>query len=161
MGDPVLLRASEIAAMEGVAKAHFLNPEARRVNRSLGDATGLTGIGIHLIEVEPGGWTTEHHIHHHEDEAIYVLSGTAEARHGDDVVAVGPGDFLGYAAGGPAHSLRATGDAPLRCLVMGQRLAHDVCDYPDRGKRLFRNAGLPWQVADLDGLSDPKATAKA
>lgn len=153
----VLLRAVEIAALAGEAKTHFLNPGARRTNRSLGDATGLTGLGIHLIEVAPGDATTEHHRHHHEDEAIYVLSGTAEARIGDETVTVRPGDFLGHAAGGAAHSLVATGSEPLRCLVMGQRLAHDVCDYPTAGKRLFRNAGLPWQVADMDDLSDPKA----
>ncbi|SDZ13910.1 hypothetical protein SAMN05444004_106188 [Jannaschia faecimaris] len=51
---PYLLRAADIAAMQGLAKTHFLNPRARRINKSLGDATGLTGLGIHLIEVAPG-----------------------------------------------------------------------------------------------------------
>ena len=59
MSDTYLLTADEIDAMEGLHKAHFLNPGARRVNKSLGDATGLTGLGIHIIEVEPGMETTE------------------------------------------------------------------------------------------------------
>ena len=72
--DPVyLVKAAEIAAMEGLAKTHFLNPNARRINKSLGDLTGLTGLGFHLIEVEPGCETTEHHLHHQEDECVYVL----------------------------------------------------------------------------------------
>ncbi|MEM7643770.1 MAG: cupin domain-containing protein [Pseudomonadota bacterium] len=157
--DP-LLRAADIAAMEGLAKTHFLNPRARRVNKSLGDATGLTGLGIHLIEVQPGDVTTEHHVHYHEDEAIYVLSGTAEASYGDTVQTVGPGDFLGYAAGGEAHSLVATGDAPLRCLVIGQRLDHDVADYPRKAKRIFRNIGFPYTLVDHDALETVQAGRK-
>ncbi|MEM7488869.1 MAG: cupin domain-containing protein [Pseudomonadota bacterium] len=157
--DP-LLRAADIAAMEGLAKTHFLNDRARRVNKSLGDAVGLTGLGIHLIEVQPGDVTTEHHVHYHEDEAVYILSGTAEAHTGDRVEAVGPGDFLGYAAGGAAHSLVATGTEPLRCLVVGQRLDHDVADYPRKGKRIFRNVGFRYTLVDHDALEYVTAGAK-
>ncbi len=58
-----LVTAEEIAAMEGLRKTHFLNDNARRTNKSLGDLTGLTGIGFHIIEVEPGRETTEYHLH--------------------------------------------------------------------------------------------------
>ncbi|WP_298433680.1 cupin domain-containing protein [uncultured Jannaschia sp.] len=160
MTDRVLLRAAEIAAMAGLAKTHFLNTRARRVNRSLGDATGLEGLGIHLIEVQPGDVTTEHHVHHHEDEACYILSGTADAHIGDAVEPVGPGDFLGYRAGGVAHSLEATGTEPLRVLVIGQRLPHDVADYPRKSKRIFRNEGLPWTLVAHDALETVQAGKK-
>lgn len=146
---PTLLTAVQIEAMPGTEKTHFLNPNAQRLNKSLGDATGLTGLGIHIIEVAPGQETTEHHCHHHEDEAIFVLSGSGTAYIGDDPHPIGPGDFLGYAT---AHSIVNTGDAPLRCLVVGERADHDVGDYPRKGKRIFRNTGLPWTVADLDAL---------
>ena len=33
------------------------------------------------------------------------------------------------------------GTEPLVCLVIGQRLAQDVVDYPRTGKRLYRNSG--------------------
>ena len=152
---PVLLRAAEIETMAGLAKTHFLNDRARRLNRSLGDATGLTGLGIHLIEVAPGDVTTEHHAHYHEDEAVFVLSGIATAHLGEERVAIGPGDFLGHKAGGAAHSIENTGTEVLRCLVVGQRLAHDVADYPRKGKRIFRQAGLPWNLVDLDAIEVP------
>ncbi|MPQ92911.1 cupin domain-containing protein [Thioclava sp. JE_KL1] len=158
--DRYLIRADEIAAMEGLAKTHFLNPNARRINKSLGDATGLTGIGVHIIEVEPGCETTEFHRHHHEDEAIFVLSGKATARIGEDRHAIGPGDFIGYRARGAAHTIENTGSEMLRLLVMGQRLSHDVGDYPDLGKRLYRNAGMPWQMVDADAITEVKAGAK-
>ena len=79
-----LITAAEIAAMEGTPKTHFLNPNAQRRNISLGDATGLTGMGFHIIDVAPGFETTEYHMHHFEDECVYVVSGHATARIGDE-----------------------------------------------------------------------------
>ncbi|MGR3513324.1 MAG: cupin domain-containing protein [Paracoccaceae bacterium] len=155
-----LLTAEDIAAMEGLAKTHFLNPNAQRVNKSLGDATGLTGLGIHQIEVAPGCDTTETHVHYFEDEAVFVLSGNGTALIGDDSHLIKAGDFIGYRKGGLPHNIRNTGDDVLRLLVIGQRLDQDVADYPDKGKRIYRNAGMPWDLADLDGLEHPVAGAK-
>lgn len=149
-----LLTAAQIAAMAGVNKTHFLNPNAKRVNKSLGDATGLTGLGVHLIEVQPGHETTELHAHHHEDECVFVLSGTATAVIGDQQHPIGPGDFIGYRAGGLAHTIHNTGDQVLQMLVIGQRLPHDVGDYPQKAKRIFRNQGLPWTVVDHQDLQE-------
>lgn len=155
-----LITAQEISAMEGLAKTHFLNPNAQRVNKSLGDATGLTGLGIHLIEVQPGFESTEPHVHFHEDEAVYILSGEGVALIGDEEFTVTAGDFIGYRKGGLAHGLRAVGAEPLRVLVIGQRLAQDVGDYPRLGKRIYRNEGLPWNLVDHADIGTPKAGAK-
>jgi len=72
-------------------------------------------------------WATRT-IHHHEEECTFILSGTGEVRIDDDVMPIGPGDFIGYPAGGPAHTMRNTGAEALRCIVVGQRLDHDVGD---------------------------------
>ncbi|TFL19774.1 cupin domain-containing protein [Jannaschia formosa] len=146
--------------MAGQEKTHFLNDNARRLNRSLGDATGLTGLGVHLIEVEPGRETTEYHVHYHEDEAVYVLEGRATATIGEEEVAIGPGDFVGYRAGGLAHAITNTDDGVLRLLVVGQRLAHDVADYPRLDKRIYRQAGLGADVADIAALTHPVVGAR-
>ncbi|MGB3407056.1 MAG: cupin domain-containing protein [Jannaschia sp.] len=159
--DRYVLKAADIAAMPGLRKTHFLNPRAIRVNKSLGDATGLSGLGIHLIEVAPGDQTTEFHVHHHEDEAVYILSGTATATIGKDRLDVGPGDFIGYRKGGLAHTIENTGTEVLRCLVIGERLAHDVGDYPRLAKRIYRQAGLPWNLVDHSDIQTPVAGAKA
>jgi uncharacterized cupin superfamily protein len=149
-----LLKREAIDEMEGTRKTHFLNPGARRINKSLGDATGLTGFGVHIIEVEPGHETTEHHLHHHEDECVFVLSGSATAFIGDEAFAIGQGDFIGYRKGGLAHSIRNTGSETLRCIVVGERRAHDVCDYPVLNKRMFRNSGMPANLADLSEIEE-------
>ena len=155
-----LLSAKDIAAMSGTAKTHFLNDNAKRINRSLGDATGLTGFGFHLIEVAPGHESTEYHVHHHEDECAYVLSGTGTVTIGRTDHAIGPGDFIAYPRGGDAHTMCNTGDEPLVCIVVGERLAHDVGDYPRKRKRIFRQAGLPWQLVDFGAIETPQGGAK-
>lgn len=152
--DGYLLRKSAIESLEGTDKTHFLNDNARRINKSLGDLTGLTGLGFHLIEVQPGCESTELHMHHYEDECVYILEGEADAVIGDQRFRVGAGDFLGYRAGGLAHTLVNTGQGVLKCIVAGQRLDHDVGDYPDRGKRLYRNRGMGWNLVDLESVTD-------
>lgn len=158
--DTYLITADEIAAMEPLDKRHFLNPEARRLNTSLGDRTGLSRIGVHMIEVPPGHASTELHVHHHEEECLYVLSGFATAQIGEARHRVGPGDFIGYRAGGLPHRLVNDGDAPVKVLVMGQRTAFDVCDYPEAGKRMFRAEGLPTNIVEMEAIEEPSVGRK-
>ncbi len=160
MADKYLLTAAEIESMEGLSKTHFLNPNAQRINKSLGDHTGLTGLGFHIIEVAPDAETTEYHMHHFEDEAVYVLDGHATATIGTEDYAIGPGDFIGYRKGGLAHTIVNTGTQTLRCIVVGQRLAHDVGDYPRKQQRIWRNEGLPWDLAPLEAVETIQAGAK-
>lgn len=149
-----LIKKEEIENYEEIEKIHFMNSGARRVNKSLGDMTGLTGIGFHIIEIEPGYESTELHMHYHEDECVYILEGEAEATIGDDKIPVKAGDFIGYRAGGKAHKLKNTGSSVLKCIVAGQRLEHDVGDYPDKGKRLYRNKGMKWNLVDISSVSE-------
>ncbi|NEQ42603.1 MAG: cupin domain-containing protein [Leptolyngbya sp. SIOISBB] len=158
--DKYIVTREEIAAYEGVAKTHFLNDNAKRINKSLGDLTGLTGLGFHIIEIAPGHESTELHKHYHEDECVYILEGEAEATIGDTKYHVKSGDFIGYRAGGEAHQLENIGNGVLRCIVVGQRLAHDVGDYPLKQKRIYRNQGLPWNLVNLDDISEPQAGKK-
>jgi len=135
------LSAERIAAIEGIKRVHALNAAAIRTNKSLGDEAGLKNIGIHLITIAPGDKSTEFHSHRFEDEAIYVLSGHGIEAIGDEIHKIGPGDFIGLPAGGAAHETINDGTEPLVCLVIGQRLAQDVVDYPRKGKRMYRNSG--------------------
>lgn len=150
-----LLTATDIEKMPAEYKVHFLNPNAVRINKSLGDAVGLNHIGVHIIHVEPGRDTTEYHMHHYEEECVYVLSGHATAIIGDDRFKIGPGDFIGLPRNIVAHNIINDGDETLICLVMGQRLAQDVSDYPNQGKRLYRNNGQ-WDLVENDAIVDPR-----
>jgi uncharacterized cupin superfamily protein len=94
-----------------------------------------------LISIAPGDKSTEFHTHRYEEEAIYVLSGRGTEVIGDQTYKIGPGDFIGFTGASAAHETINDGTEPLVCLVIGQRLAQDVVDYPRKGKRLFRNSG--------------------
>jgi len=159
--DKYVLNKQEIDEYEGIQKTHFLNQNAQRVNKSLGDLTGITGFGFHIIEVEPGYETTEMHKHYHEDECVYILQGNAEACIGDEVFQVGPGDFLGYRAGGLGHSIKNTGSETLKCIVVGQRLDNDVADYTKLQKRIYRQKNMPWNLVDISNVFEPTAGKKA
>lgn len=135
------LSADAIVRMEGLRRIHQLNPAAIRLDKSIGDEAGLKNIGIHLITIAPGDKSTEFHTHKYEDEAIYVLSGSGTEVMGEVKQKIGPGDFIGFPADGAAHETVNDGTEPLVCLVIGQRLAQDVVDYPRKGKRLYRNSG--------------------
>ncbi len=145
------LSAQAIAAMEAVKRVHFLNQGAVRSNKSLGDVAGLKNIGVHLITIAPGNRSTEYHFHHYEEECVYVLSGRGTAVIGDERYALGPGDFMGHPIDRVAHEMINDGNEPLVCLVIGQRLAQDISDYPRKGKRLYRHSGER-SLVDLDGI---------
>ena len=149
------LSADRIAGMAGKEKTHFLNSKARRVEKSLAALTGLSEIDFCMVEVAPGDETTEHHKHYHEEECLYVLEGEGTARIGSVSHTVRAGDFVGFRKGGLAHSLKNTGDGPMRCIIVSQRKNHDVSDYPRRGKRLFRNKDLTWNMVDLTVIDRP------
>ena len=147
----MILSAQAIAAMDAVKRVHFLNEGAIRSNKSIGDAAGLKNIGVHVITVQPGHRSTEYHFHHYEEECVYVLSGHGTAVEGETFHKIGPGDFLAYPIDKVAHEMINDGAAPLVCLVIGQRLAQDISDYPRKGKRLYRHSGER-RLVDIDGI---------
>ncbi|MBA2077514.1 cupin domain-containing protein [Rhodanobacter sp. PCA2] len=146
-----LLKAADIEAMQAVPSPHPLNPNALRLRKSLGDATGLTRFGFHRIELAPGRDSSEYHVHHYEEECVYVLAGHGHALIDEQSHAIGPGDFLGFPRNGPAHVITNTSDAPLVLLVAGQRLEQDICDYPHRRKRLYVR-GEAGDLVDFDAI---------
>ena len=154
--DKYVLTKAEIVALSGVDKTHFLNPNAKRINKSLGDIMGITGFGFHIIEVPSNCYSTELHRHYYEDECVYVLSGTGLAMISDEQFEITEGEFIGYPAGGMAHTILNTGQMPLKMIVVGSRLAHDVTDYPNLNKRLYRNQGMDWHLVDTNHVKNIK-----
>ena len=146
-GDPaneakaIFLSAADIEALNEDIHPHPLNINAVRRTRPLGDLTGLTRLGVHLVRLTPGHDSSEYHRHHNSDEFIYVLKGRGTARVGTESVTVSQGDFLGFPAGGPAHSLSNPYEVDLVYLVGGSRGAEDVVDYPEAGKQLHTGGG--------------------
>ena len=144
-----LVTRTEIAKMAGQDKKHFLNRDARRMQKPLGDIAGLTKLGFCIIEVPIGSASCAFHRHIYEEECIYILEGTGTARIGETVLQVEAGDFIAYPAGSDAHDLRNTGSNTLKCIIAGQRLDFDIIDYPEQGRRLYRANGEKGDLVDV------------
>ena len=137
MNSPYILKSINIKALPETKDIHRFNSKAIRHTKSLGDIVGLTTVGIHLVRVEPGDETTQHHNHELSDEFIYILSGTAKINIGDESHQVSHGDFVGFPMKGLAHSMVNTGATDLVYLMGGGRPEIDICNYPHIKKRMY------------------------
>lgn len=95
-----------------------------------------------LWELAPGKKSFPLHAHLVTEEALFVISGTAKVRTPDGLTAIGPGDFVSFPAGGPAHQLINDGTEPLIYLGLSAGVGADVVLYPDSGK-VAASAGRP------------------
>ncbi|MDE1172957.1 MAG: cupin domain-containing protein [Parvibaculaceae bacterium] len=143
-GPRLHLSAEEIAGLAETERVHQFNPNAVRMTRSLGDLMGLTDMGVHLVRIEPGRETTEHHFHGQDEEFVFILEGRGIALLGDESVEVGPGDFMAFPKGSPAHSMRNPSETghDLVYLMGGTRSPIDVCTYPKIARRMYRVDGV-------------------
>jgi len=136
-----LITAADMAAMDERAHVHQFNANAVRLTRTLGVPVGLERIGIHLVRLEPGRDSTQHHYHDADEEFIYVISGRGVAHIGDERFDVGPGDFMGFPAPSPAHSLSNPHQEVLIYLVGGERNAVDAVHYPRIRRTMLKAHG--------------------
>jgi uncharacterized cupin superfamily protein len=133
-----IVRTSELAAGQEMHVSHPLNPRSDIFMSRLSDPTGLTHLGISLARVPPGKESFALHVHLVQEEWMYVLSGTGHVRIDDAELAIGPGDFIGFPANGPAHLVRNTGTVDLVYLQGGDRRPGDRGRFPELGLVAFQ-----------------------
>ena len=126
-----LVRTSELDASEAMRVGHPLNERSEIFMTRLSDRAGLTHLGISLARVPPGKESFALHVHSVQEEWIYVLSGHGHVRIDDAELAIGPGDFVGFPANGPAHLIRNTSDDELVYLQGGDRRPGDRGWFPE------------------------------
>jgi uncharacterized cupin superfamily protein len=123
---------------EGQVFSHPLNPKSEVHMRSLGDAVGLERLGIHIIRIPPGKESFLYHMHHTEEEFVYILSGRGIAEIEDEEHEVGPGDFMGFPTPSVGHHLRNPFEEDLVYLSGGERRISEIADFPRANRRLVR-----------------------
>jgi uncharacterized cupin superfamily protein len=122
-----------------------------REKRALGDAAGLTRIGVNHTVLYPGAESALRHWHTHEDEFIWVLEGELVLRTdaGEQVLAAGMG--VGFPAGrADGHQLVNRGTAPAVYLEISNRDGADQVFYPDEDL-LWNPPGAPDRFTRRDG----------
>lgn len=145
-----LVSADDITA-GAFAFRHPLDASAGCMITPVGRITGLAKVAINLVRIAPGERAFPLHRHQGEEEWTYVIAGAGEVQLDDKAQAIGPGDFIAFAASGPAHAVRNTGTGELLCLMGGDAPMADVIDFPELGKRVVRSpAGF--EAASADGF---------
>lgn len=115
------------------------------------DSGGLTQFGAYVDTLQPGAGSSEQHWHEKEDEFLYVLTGELTVLEGDREATLHPGDAACWPAGNPlGHTVVNRSESPCSYLIVGTRVTHDVCHYPQSG-RVLHTEGEAWRVEDGDG----------
>lgn len=110
----------------------FANAVAKRQRKRLAEAAGLDKIGVTLLRLPPGSWSTQRHWHIHSDEFVYVLSGEVVLVTDDGEEILRAGDAAGFKASDQnGHHLQNRSTADALILEIGNHLDNDTAYYPD------------------------------
>jgi uncharacterized cupin superfamily protein len=97
-------------------------------------ALGGQRLSLSLWELAPGKRSFPLHAHQVTEEALFVISGRGAVRTPEELTPIGPGDYVSFPPGGPAHQLLNDGAEPLVYLGVAASQGVDVVEYPDSDK---------------------------
>jgi uncharacterized cupin superfamily protein len=122
-----------------------------RERRALGDALGLTKIGVNLTTLEPGKESSMRHWHTHEDEFIYIVSGEVVLRTEGGEQTLVAGQCAGFKAGTEdGHQLLNRTSTTAVYLAISNRDDADGAFYPDVDLKMH-GGGAPHTFTRKDG----------
>ena len=103
----------------------------------VGARAGARELAASVYELDPGAVGSPWHVHHANEELLFVLSGTPTLRSPDGTELLSAGATVAFPRGqAGAHSLVNRSDAPVRYLVVSTTHHPDVVEYPDTGATL-------------------------
>jgi uncharacterized cupin superfamily protein len=122
-----------------------------REKRQLGNALGLTKIGINQTTLPAGKESSMRHWHSHEEEFIYVLSGEVVLVTDAGEQTLRAGMCAGFPLGtGDGHHLVNRGAQPAVYLEISNRDPQDRAFYPDVDLQ-YNGANAPQMFTRKDG----------
>jgi uncharacterized cupin superfamily protein len=123
--------------------ANFTSPKwdadkfAGRHVAPVGVQAGARELAANVYELEPGAVGSPLHIHHANEELLFVLAGTLSLRGPDSTQLLAAGAVVAFPAGqAGAHSLVNRSTKVVRYLVVSPTHRPDVVEYPDIGATL-------------------------
>jgi uncharacterized cupin superfamily protein len=103
-----------------------------REKRVLGDALGLTKVGVNLTTPPLGKESSMRHFHTLEDEFVFIVEGEVVLRTDDGEQVLTAGMCAGFPAGvRNGHQLVNRSDRAARYLEISNRDPRDSAEYPD------------------------------
>ena len=139
--DPVALKVNNRSGYPEPYRSQVLPRE----KRALGDAAGLTRIGVNHTTLWPGAASSMRHWHTHEDELVFVLSGELVLVTDAGEQTLKAGQCAGFPAGlKNGHHLINRGPVPAVYLEISDRNKLDGAHYPD--------VDLRWNAPEAPGV---------
>lgn len=105
-----------------------------RSAKLIAQGAGLTLVGINLMTVPPGQWSSQRHWHDDEDEFVWVVSGEVVLVEDEGETLLRAGDCAAWKAGvANGHHLQNRSDKDAVLLQVGNPTdeARETVDYPD------------------------------
>lgn len=150
---PHLLRRSEIAKDESTF-SHPWNPNSEITGTHLSRAGGLERTGVSLVRLPAGKESFAYHLHHREEEWIYILSGEGLAMVDGEEYEMSSGDFIAFPTPSVPHLMKnPNNEEDLVYLMGGEHRQFEIADFPTLDRRMIRR-GLEIEIYRLsDGKS--------
>jgi uncharacterized cupin superfamily protein len=137
-----------------VRKVNVLTPDPGRPSereRRVGEAVGAEQMGATVYVLAAGESSSAYHFHHGVEEWLVVLDGEPVVRTADGERSLRKGDVLCFPAGAAGvHEIKGPGTV----MLVDERRALDVVEYPDDGTIELRPAGTRFRTADAIGLGE-------
>ena len=103
----------------------------------VGAQAGARELAANVYELDPGAVGSPLHVHHANEELLFVLAGTLTLRGPDGTRLLTAGAVVAFPRGpAGAHSLVNGSDAPVRYLVASTTNSPDVVEYSDTAATL-------------------------
>lgn len=132
-----LLKCREIAENQ-ISFSHPWNSNSMITGTQVSRLTGLKRTAISLAKIPPGKESFIYHLHHREEEWIYITSGKGIAEIDGQEYEVSTGDFMGFPTPSVAHHLRNPYDEDLVYLMGGENLDVEIVEFPHQQKLMLR-----------------------
>jgi uncharacterized cupin superfamily protein len=103
----------------------------------VGAQAGARELAANVYELDPGAVGSPLHVHHANEELLFVLVGTLSLHGPNGPQLLSAGAVVAFPRGcAGAHSLVNRSDAPVRYVVVSTTNRPDVVEYPDTGATL-------------------------
>jgi uncharacterized cupin superfamily protein len=129
-----------------------------RIKQALGSFGGLGDFGVNRVHLPPGEWSSQRHWHTHEEELVYVLSGSLTLVTNEGESLLGPGECAAFPKNTPdGHHFINRGTETAVYLEVGSRHEEDTVHYSDVD---LHWAGGAKEFKHKDGTPYPKESPK-
>ena len=134
----------------------YFNETAGYEQQRVGDAAGLTKMGINRVVLLPQSKTALRHWHEIDDEFVIVISGEVVLREEGGETILRAGDCAGFKAGvANGHAIENRNDEPAVLFEIGTRDDVETVHYPDADLRYEKRDGIR-RFTRRDGTPYPK-----